>query len=48
MSMDISLIKRGNDAELRLDGYIDASNAADVTSANTRNVDKNALILPSV
>ena len=30
MSMDISLIKRGNDAELKLDGYIDASNAADV------------------
>ena len=30
MSMDISLIKRGNDAELKLNGYIDASNAADV------------------
>ena len=30
MSMDISLIKHGNDAELKLDGYIDASNAADV------------------
>ena len=28
--MDISLIKRGNDAELKLNGYIDASNAADV------------------
>ena len=30
MSMDMSLIKRGNDAELKLDGYIDASNAAEV------------------
>ena len=30
MSMDISLIKHGNDAELKLDGYIDASNAAEV------------------
>ena len=30
MSMDISLIKRGTDAELKLDGYIDATNAAEV------------------
>ena len=30
MSMDISLIKHGTDAELKLNGYIDASNAADV------------------
>ncbi len=30
MSMDISLIKRGNAAELKLDGYIDATNAAEV------------------
>ena len=30
MSMDISLIKRGNDAELKLDGYIDATNANEV------------------
>ena len=30
MSMKVNLIKRGNDAELKLDGYIDVSNAADV------------------
>ncbi len=30
MSMDISLIKRGTEGELKLAGYIDASNAADV------------------
>lgn len=30
MSMDMSLKKRGNDAELTMDGYIDASNAAEV------------------
>ena len=30
MSMDISLLKRGNDAEIRMDGYIDASNAAEI------------------
>ncbi len=30
MSMNISLIKRGADAELKLDGYIDATNAADI------------------
>lgn len=30
MSMDMSLKKRGNDAELKMDGYIDASNAAEV------------------
>jgi len=30
MSMDIKLIKHGDDAELKLDGFIDASNAADV------------------
>ena len=30
MSMDMSLIKHGSDAELKLDGYIDASNAAEV------------------
>jgi len=28
--MDISLIKKGTTAELKLDGYIDASNAEDV------------------
>ncbi len=27
MSIDISLIKHGNDAELKLDGFIDATNA---------------------
>ena len=30
MSMNISLIKSGADAELKLDGYIDATNAADI------------------
>ena len=30
MSMNISLIKHGSDAELKLDGYIDAVNANDV------------------
>ncbi len=30
MSMDISLIKKGTTAELKLNGYIDASNAAEV------------------
>ncbi len=30
MSMDISLIKKGSTAELKLNGYIDASNAAEV------------------
>ena len=30
MSMKVNLIKHGNDAELKLDGYIDVSNAADV------------------
>ena len=30
MSLDISLIKRGTNAELKLKGYIDATNAADV------------------
>ena len=30
MSMDISLIKHGNDAELKLDGFIDATNANEV------------------
>ena len=30
MSLDISLIKHGKYAELKLDGYIDATNAADV------------------
>jgi len=30
MSMDISLIKRGNEGEVKLVGYIDASNAAEV------------------
>lgn len=30
MSMDISLIKHGKFAELKLDGYIDATNAAEV------------------
>ena len=30
MSMDISLIKRGNEAELKLNGFIDASNAQEV------------------
>ncbi len=30
MSMDISLIRRGTEGELKLDGYIDASNAAEV------------------
>ncbi|MBR0139773.1 MAG: STAS domain-containing protein [Firmicutes bacterium] len=29
MSMDISLIKHGNEAELKLNGYIDAGNAAE-------------------
>jgi len=30
MSMEVNLIKHGNDAELKLNGYIDASNASDV------------------
>ena len=30
MSMKIDLIKHGNDAELKMDGYIDATNAAEV------------------
>lgn len=30
MSMNISLIKHGSDAELKLDGYIDAVNSGDV------------------
>ncbi len=30
MSMEVSLIRHGNDAELRLNGYIDAVNAAEV------------------
>ena len=30
MSMDISLIKHGTEGELKLNGYIDATNAADV------------------
>ena len=30
MSMEVSLIKHGSDAELKLNGYIDAGNAADV------------------
>ena len=30
MSMNISLIKHGSDAELKLDGYIDAVNANDI------------------
>ena len=30
MSMKMDLIKRGNDAELKIDGYIDATNAAEV------------------
>ncbi len=30
MSLNISLIKHGNEGELKLDGYIDASNAAEV------------------
>ena len=30
MSMNINLIKRGNEGELQLEGYIDASNAAEV------------------
>ena len=30
MSMTTDLIKRGNDAELKMDGYIDATNAAEV------------------
>ncbi len=30
MSMNMSLIKRGTEGELVLDGYIDASNAAEV------------------
>ena len=30
MSMEVNLIKHGNDAELKLNGYIDASNAGDV------------------
>ena len=28
--MNVNLIKRGNEAEVQLEGYIDASNAADV------------------
>ena len=30
MSMKMDLIKHGNDAELKLDGYIDATNAPEV------------------
>lgn len=30
MSMKMDLIKSGNDAELKMDGYIDATNAAEV------------------
>ena len=30
MNMEVNLIKHGNDAELRFNGYIDASNAGDV------------------
>ncbi|MBP5749489.1 MAG: STAS domain-containing protein [Firmicutes bacterium] len=30
MSMKMDLIKRGNDAELKMDGYLDATNAAEV------------------
>ena len=30
MSMKLDLIKHGNDAELKMDGYIDATNAAEV------------------
>ena len=30
MSMEVNLIKHGGDAELKLNGYIDAGNAADV------------------
>ena len=30
MSMEVSLIKHGSDAELKLNGYIDAGNAAEV------------------
>ena len=30
MSMKMDLIKKGNDAELKMDGYIDATNAAEV------------------
>lgn len=30
MSMEVNLIKRGADAELKLNGYIDALNAADM------------------
>ena len=30
MSMKMDLIKRGNDAELKMNGYIDATNAAEV------------------
>lgn len=30
MSMKMDMIKRGNDAELKMDGYIDATNAAEV------------------
>ncbi len=30
MSMNMDLIKHGNDAELKLDGYIDATNAPEV------------------
>ena len=40
MNLDINLIRHGNDAELKLDGYIDASNAPEVekilTQAATR------------
>ena len=30
MSMKMDLIKRGNEGELKMDGYIDATNAAEV------------------
>lgn len=30
MSMDLNLIKRGNEGELKMNGYIDASNAAEI------------------
>jgi len=32
MSMEVSLIKHGTDAELKLNGYIDAANAVEVES----------------
>lgn len=35
MSMDISLIKHGNEAELKLNGYIDAGNAAEAERSSS-------------